>query len=266
MIPGEDPLMNQVRQALTEAGQIVLDSSVNKSQIEKKSDKNYVTEIDYKVQTYLAARLREILPGSHLIAEETAVNQFEVSRPTWILDPVDGTTNLIFDLKLSTISLALYLDGQPAYGFIYNPYLCELFQARTGTGAFLGDLPIHASATTELSKALMGFGTNPYDRDHSQQTFSILQEIFARTLEIRRSGSAALDLAYVACGRLDGFFEQMLQPWDFAAGYIIIKAAGGRIGTWLGDDLSDLLTPSSILAGGAGIFDQLKEIVNKHTS
>lgn len=264
MIPGNDPLMTQVKQALTEAGQIILDSSVRKSQIEKKSDKNYVTEIDYKVQSHLSDRLREILPQSHLIAEETQVNQFEVSRPTWILDPVDGTTNLIFDLKMSTVSLALYLEGKPAYGFIYNPYLHELFQARAGVGAFLDYDPIHASQTSDLSKALIGFGTNPYDRANSQQTFSILQEIFTRTLEIRRTGSAALDLAYVACGRLDGFFEQMLQPWDFAAGYIIIKAAGGKVGSWNSDDLPDLLAPTSILAGGTNLFEQLKEILEKY--
>jgi myo-inositol-1(or 4)-monophosphatase len=122
---------------------------------------------------------------------------------------------LIFDFKFSAISLALYLDGRPTLGFIYNPYLDEMFIGQVDVGAWLNGQPISVSQTTDMKQALFGFGTNPYDRSASAQTFAMISDVFAASIEIRRSGSAALDLAYVACGRLDGFFEQTLQPRDY---------------------------------------------------
>lgn len=264
MIDINNEMIKKVKQALNDAGDIILECSIRKSQIEKKSDSNYVTEIDYQVQTFLADKLKEILPGSNLIAEESQKNSFNVDRPTWILDPVDGTTNLIFDLRMSAISLALYLEGKPAYGFIYNPYLNEHFYGIAGHGAWLNDQKIEVSQTKEMKHSLIGFGTNPYDRSNSRQTFAMIEDVFEHSLEIRRSGSAALDLAYVACGRLDAFFEQMLQPWDYAAGYIIIEAAGGKLRDWNGDKLENLLNPTGVIAASSAIFDQVQAILRKH--
>jgi myo-inositol-1(or 4)-monophosphatase len=264
MSPEQDNLMMLTGAVLREAGRIILSSSVTRSQIEKKGDNNYVTEIDYRVQEYLAIRLESIIPGSHLIAEESEKNLFSVDSPSWILDPVDGTTNLIYDYRFSAISLALYLEGKPAYGFVYNPYLDELFQARAGVGAWLDDEPVYVSDTAELAHALIGFGTNPYDRANSGQTFAMIEDVFTASMEIRRSGSAALDMAYVACGRLNGFFEQMLQPWDFAAGSIIVEAAGGVVRGWDGMPLKNLLEPSGIIAASANIYAPLNDILDKH--
>lgn len=263
MLPEQDNLMKKTGDILREAGKIVLASVINRKLIEKKGENNYVTEIDYKVQEYLANRLQEIIPGSHLIAEESEKNLFSVDGSCWILDPVDGTTNLIFDYHFSAISLALYLEGKPAYGFVYNPYLDELFQAKAGVGAWLDQEPIYVAETADLSQALIGFGTNPYDRSNSGQTFAMIQDVFTASLEIRRSGSAALDMAYVACGRLNGFFEQMLQPWDFAAGSIIVEAAGGIVRGWDGGVIKNMLEPSGIVAASANIFQPLNEILNK---
>lgn len=264
MRPDNDDLMKLTGSALREAGRIILSSSVARDQIEKKGEKNYVTEIDYRVQEYLAIRLENIIPGSHLIAEESEKNLFSVDSPSWILDPVDGTTNLIYDLRFSAISLALFLEGKPAYGFIYNPYLDELFQAKAGVGAWLEQEQIKVAETSEISQALIGFGTNPYDRENSDQTFAMIRDVFTASMEIRRSGSAALDMAYVACGRLNGFFEQMLQPWDFAAGSILVEAAGGIVSGWDGSSLKNLLEPSGIIAASANIFQPLNQILDKH--
>lgn len=264
MRPEIDDLMKLTGSALREAGRIILSASVTRSQVEKKGEKNYVTEIDYRVQEYLNIRLENIIPNSHLISEESDKNLFSVEKPSWILDPVDGTTNLIYDYRFSAISLALYLDGKPAYGFVYNPYLDELFQAKAGVGAWLNNDPIQTSETAELAQALIGFGTNPYDRDNSDQTFAMIRDVFTSSMEIRRSGSAALDLAYVACGRLNGFFEQMLQPWDFAAGIIIIEAAGGTVRGWDGGRLENLLEPSGIIAASANIYEPLNAILARH--
>mgnify|MGYP000859696004 CR=1 FL=1 len=264
MNPEQDNLMKLTGGVLREAGRIILSNTVTRSQIEKKSDKNYVTEIDYRVQEYLAIRLENLIPGSHLIAEESKKNLFSVESPSWILDPVDGTTNLIFDFRFSAISLALYLEGKPAYGFVYNPYLDELFQAKAGVGAWLDLEPINVSETDDISHALIGFGTNPYDRANSDQTFAMIRDVFTASMEIRRSGSAALDMVYVACGRLNGFFEQMLQPWDFAAGSIIVEAAGGVVRGWDGSRLENLLEPSGIITASANIYEQLNAILARH--
>jgi myo-inositol-1(or 4)-monophosphatase len=259
-----DALIAGTSSALRDAGRIILAASVERSQIEKKSDSNYVTEIDYRVQEFLAVRLEDILPGSKLIAEESQTNEYVVELPTWILDPVDGTTNLIFDFKFSAISLALYLDGRPTLGFIYNPYLDEMFIGQVDVGAWLNSQPISVSQTTDMKQALFGFGTNPYDRSASAQTFAMISDVFAASIEIRRSGSAALDLAYVACGRLDGFFEQTLQPWDYAAGTIIVEAAGGIVRDWQGQKMPDLLRPRGIIAASEALFADLDEILGRH--
>jgi myo-inositol-1(or 4)-monophosphatase len=255
-------LNEQVVEVLRAAGKIILESEIDKAKIIQKSAANYVTQVDFQVQNFLVDQLRRLLPDSNIITEESENNQFNLETPTWILDPVDGTTNLMRGYRHSAISLAFF-DGQaPVSGFVYNPFNDELFTARIGNGAYLNDKPIKVSKNKDLKDCLIGFGTNPYHREHASTTFRITENIFMRSLEIRRSGSAALDLVYVACGRLDGFYEFGLQPWDFAAGMIIMAEAGGHTTTWQGSPLN-VLKPSSVLATNGLIHQKIFDLINE---
>ena len=200
--------------------------------------------------------MNDIIPGSNIITEETERNDFCLDRPTWILDPVDGTTNLLHGYGHSAVSLALFMDGKALAGWIYNPRSNEMFTGEAGKGACLNGEKIQVSSNSLLEDCLISFGTTPYDRRRAKETFSIIEHIFMECQEIRRSGSAALDLAYVACGRTDGFFELCLQPWDFAAGLLILEEAGGKLTDWEGKR-PDSISQSGIIASNGLIHDIL---------
>lgn len=256
-------LIEPVSTLVRDGGQLILardDRSLPALQIEKKSEDNYVTEIDYAVQHLILDRLAELTPDYAVIAEEAEARAFDSHRPTWILDPVDGTTNLMRDLRLSAISLALHADGQMQLGMIYNPYANEFFLAVAGGGSFMNGQPIQVSSRTHLRDGLIGFGTTPYIRQNAHRTFALLEKVFLQVLEIRRTGSAAIDLAYVACGRLDGFFEMMLQPWDYAAGMLLIREAGGVITNWQGET-PGLSNGDSILASNGDLHQPLLDLI-----
>ncbi len=254
-------LAQKIASVVRQAGRIILADDEN-LQIYKKSAANYVTEKDLAVQSFVLARLQELTPDFTFLAEEDSTSSYRPDLPSWILDPVDGTTNLMRDYRHSAVSLALAYQGRIEAAFVYNPYLDELFHAFANQGAFLNNQPIQASRHQLLSDCLIGFGTTPYDRKRAHLTFQLAEEVFLHSLEIRRSGSAALDLAYVACGRLDGFFELQLEPWDYAAGSLLIKEAGGRLSNWH-NDFPSLSQTDSILASNGLVHEQLLPKVKK---
>lgn len=249
-----------VESALKEAGRFFGEWSSAWETAVEKGRANYVTQIDYKVQEYLVSALNSIIPGSNIITEENEKNDLSLSKPTWILDPVDGTTNLFHGYQHSAVSLALYTGGKAAAGWIYNPTSGEMFSGEAGRGAWLDGRKINVSGNRLIGDCLISFGTTPYDRSNADKTFDILKRVFMKCQEVRRSGSAALDLAYVACGRTDGFFELRLQPWDFAAGILILEEAGGRITDWEGKR-PGAVSPSSILATNGLVHDELFELL-----
>lgn len=254
-------LKEKVETALIEAGKVIVTSTIHRSMIEEKGFANYVTEVDYKVQELLTARLRKIIPGSNVIGEESKDNIYDIEKPTWIVDPVDGTTNLMYGYKHSAISVALYKEKAPYMGFIYNPYLNEMFFAEAGKGAFLNGIQIKVTKNESLEECLAGFGTTPYDRSKSEKTFKIITNLFKRCRDVRRSGSAALDMAYVACGRLDLFFEMTLQPWDYAAGLIILSEAGGKVTDWEGKE-PQVTCPSGIVCSNGLLHSQMLDTIH----
>ncbi len=199
------------------------------SRITVKGVSDYVTQVDFHVQEFIQNRLTERWPGVQFMGEEKDNSAIDFEGQVWILDPVDGTTNLIHGFRHSAVSLALCEKGVITCGVIYDPYAQEVFSARRGEGAFLNKEPIHVSGASSMGESLISIGTAPYEHEYADYNFDLFKRIFLDCQDIRRIGSAAIDLAYVACGRTDAFFESNLKPWDYAAGVVILEEAGGRV-------------------------------------
>lgn len=212
----------------------------------KEGNANFVTSYDLRVQEKLQEGLAEIVPEACFIGEEGEQELFSEKGRFFIVDPIDGTTNFIKDYHMSCISVAYVEDGKVCFAVIYNPYLDELFCARRGEGAFCNGRQIHVSKQP-LSNGIVLFGTSPYNEELAKKSFEIAYDYFCKALDIRRSGSAALDLCAIAAGRAELYFELLLSPWDYAAGSLIVEEAGGVITTVEGDLIS-LKHPCSILA------------------
>ncbi len=216
---------------------LIMDTE-NARHITIKGQADFVTRVDTHVQAYLKEELFKLNKNIQFMGEENHLDPIDPGRPSWILDPIDGTTNLIYDYHHSAVSLGYYDGKTITAGVIYNPFTEETFYGASGQGAFLNGHPIHVTDHKTLSKSLISIGTSPYDKELAAENFTLFLKIFKNTLDIRRSGSAALDLAYVACGRLDGYIERNLKPWDFAAGAIILQEAGGSISGYDGSPLT----------------------------
>lgn len=245
--------------AVKDCGKIILNAKASLYDIEEKSGAaNFVTKYDKEVQKNLQEKLLALLPEAHFVGEEEENHDSIDKGYAFIVDPIDGTTNFIKDLKYSAISVGLLKEGKPYIGVIYNPYLDELFYAAKGKGAFLNGRLIKASALP-LAEGIVIFGTSPYYRKLSDLTFSYARRLFDLSLDLRRSGSAALDLCSIAAGRAEVFFEMQLSPWDFAAAAVIIEEAGGYIST-LSKEPVCFRKPCSILAGGPVAYNQVPQL------
>lgn len=192
----------------------------------EKSESDFVTEVDLSVHAELGTRLSALVPGSRVISEEDAAPQVYSEGAVWIIDPVDGTSNLVYGLRHSCISVALVENGRPLLGAVYNPYLDEYFSAEAGKGAFLNGHTIHVSAARSLEEAFVGFEAGPASKHRSQRMLTAFSRCHARANGVRILGSAALDLAYVACGRFTCAYFDYMYPWDYAAGTLLIAEAG----------------------------------------
>ncbi|MBO4406862.1 MAG: inositol monophosphatase [Clostridia bacterium] len=226
----------------------------------KPGDANYVTEYDLRIQAFLREGLEKLLPEADFIGEEDEEKHGSDSL-RWIVDPIDGTTNFMHGLKESCVSVALCEGGGTLLGAVLQPYRDEFFFAERGRGAFLNGEPLRVSDHAPEG-ALLTFGTTPYQRAGARLTFGILEEAFHFVADLRRSGSAAQDMAYVAAGRTDGFFECRLSPWDFAAGKLLVTEAGGVALDLAGKDL-DVRAPSAVFCGGKALVERLLAIAER---
>jgi len=229
-------------------------------QIKNKGAHDFVTEIDKEVEKFLVKKLEKILPGSGFLTEEKTAEKMTADY-IWIIDPIDGTTNFIHGLYPVTVSVALQFKGQTVLGMVYEPGLNEMFYADQ-TGAYLNGKPIGVSKEKYMDNALIatGFPYKNYDKlDAYMRSFRYLM---FHTAGIRRLGSAAADLVYVACGRMDGFYEYGLNPWDVAAGAFIVQQAGGKITGFSKN--ADWLYGGEILATNNYLHNDFMKIL-KHT-
>jgi myo-inositol-1(or 4)-monophosphatase len=214
---------------MRECGEVIRGADRENIRVDAKSGPaDFVTDYDKKVQDMLQRGLAGIVPDAHFVGEEGSTRSFSSKGKFFIVDPIDGTTNFIKNLHASAISVALSVDGIVELGVIYNPYLDELFTARRGSGAFCNGRPIHVSSEP-LENGIVIFGTSPYNEEVSEKSFRLAYEYNRRALDVRRTGSAAIDLCNIAAGRAELFFELILSPWDYAAGALIVEEAGGIV-------------------------------------
>ncbi len=253
--------MNKVLNLMKEAARLMTEA--DRAEVSVKGRSNFVTDRDVAVQEHMRKGLKELFPDYGFFSEEQE-NLADFSVPTWILDPIDGTANFITHSRQSAISLALYREGQVVFGAVYNPFTDELFTAEQGKGAYLNGTPIHADDGVEFRQALIELGTMPYYKDRAHEVGRLAAEIILRASDLRRCGSAALAMCYVADGRLGGMIEGILQPWDFAAGMLIAAEAGAVNCDWQGEPL-DPRTPSSVLVAAPQIHHEVLKLIQEVT-
>lgn len=229
----------------------------DESKIEYKGKNDLVSYVDKTAEKMLVQGLENILPGSGFIAEEGTSNR-RSDIYNWIIDPLDGTTNFTHGIPVFSISVALMKRGQLVLGVVYEVNRDECFHAIKGEGAFLNHMPIKVSPVKTLERSLLATGFPYYDFEQMRQYLSILNELMQTTHGLRRMGSAAVDLAYTACGRFEGFFEYNLNAWDIAAGALIVQEAGGTVTDFKGGD--DFLFGREIVAGNVVRPELLKTI------
>lgn len=221
----------------------------------KSSSSDLVTVADKEAEKAIIKHLRSYFPDHGILGEESGLDDREESLYRWIIDPLDGTTNYTHNYPMFSISIALFYKGKPLVGIVHNPLLQETFHAIKGGGAFLNEEKIKVSSTCELSKSLLATGF-AYDRLKSPETNYTEFAFFTQlTQGVRRAGSAALDLAYVASGRLDGYWERGLKPWDMAAGILLVTEAGGQVSSY--DQTPIDLKSGKILASNGHIHAQI---------
>ncbi len=255
--------MNQLNEFLvhastiaSEAGEILRKGFGTVRTIQYKGAVDLVTEYDHKSENHIISRLRALFPEHSFHGEESGPNPSHSESPfEWLVDPLDGTTNFAHGFPFFAVSIALLEEGRPIVATVFDPLRDELFTAMTGANATLNGEPCNVSSTSGLDRALLATGF-PYDiRTHASNNLPQFNRMALRTQGIRRAGAAALDLCYTACGRLDGFWEVRLHPWDVAAGGLIVAAAGGKVTDIAGGD--DWLRNASITASNGRIHAEL---------
>lgn len=256
------PILNVATIAAREAGEFIINELENVGQlkIEEKGRNDYVTEIDRVAEDIIIRTIRQYYPDHNILAEEsgkhTTPSHFE-----WIIDPLDGTTNFLHELPHFAISIAVREKGKLMHGVVYDPVKNELFSASRGDGAKMNDFRIRVSGQKKLDKALLATGFPYHDFSYVDAYMASLKELMLQTAGIRRGGSAALDLAYVAAGRVDGYWEFNLKPWDIAAGALIVMEAGGLVTDFTGDD--NFLTSGNIVAGNPKMLQAMAKTISQ---
>lgn len=229
--------------------------------VESKSPNDFVTEVDRAAEKAIIDVLRDAYPGHGILAEESGESGAD-SEFVWIIDPLDGTTNFIHGFPQYAVSIALTKNGVLEHGVIYDPISNELYTASRGGGAYLNDRRIRVSRRLRLAESLIGTGFPFREFGNMDAYLAMFREVSQKTAGIRRPGAASLDLAYVAAGRLDGFWEMGLAPWDMAAGVLMIQEAGGLVSDLSGE--SNFMTTGNLVAGTPKVFGQLLPIIQSY--
>ena len=262
-------MLNVAIKAARRAGNIINRASLNSERIQvtRKQHNDFVTEVDQAAEAAIIETLKDAFPDHGFLAEETGEIQGSSmdDQPShiWIIDPLDGTTNFIHGFPQYAVSIALAVDGITQQAVVYDPNRDELFTATRGAGAYVNNRRLRVAGRLKMSEALIGTGF-PYREDQDVEAYlEIFAQMTRQCAGLRRPGAASLDLAYVAAGRLDAFFEQGLKPWDMAAGALLITEAGGLVGNYAGEE--SYLNTGEIMAGNPRLFGQLVTTLRKYS-
>jgi myo-inositol-1(or 4)-monophosphatase len=260
------PMLNIAIKAARAAGAIInraaLDLDVLK--VGRKGPNDFVSDVDRAAEQAIIDILLEAYPGHAILAEETGRERgAKDSEFLWIIDPLDGTTNFLHGFPVYAVSIALVHRGVIQQGVVYDPTRNDLFIASRGRGAFLNDRRLRVSKRTRLGDALVGTGFPFRKGDNFQRYVKMFEQVMQTCAGVRRPGAAALDLCYVAAGYYDGFFEMGLNPWDAAAGALMITEAGGLVGNFTGE--ADYLYQRELVAGNPKVYGQLVQILTPYT-
>ena len=255
-----DTVEEVARAAIFEAGDLIRKKfgTISFSQVHTKAPFDYVTAVDKEAEALIVNRILNRFPDDYIMSEETA-NQGLQDGISWIIDPLDGTTNFIHGFPFVAVSIAVCEDKKPVLGFVLDPLRQELFSASRGGGGYLNGSPIHASEPPALEDAIVATGFPHRTRHLLEPYLNTFRSIFERVSGIRRAGAAALDLAYLAAGRIDGFWEAGLKAWDVAAGSLLVTEAGGTVSDFWGTE--DYLHNGHIVGGTALVHPFLLEQV-----
>lgn len=260
-----DPIINIAIEAALAAGKLVIRAMqrLDTIKIAEKKPNDFVTEIDQRAEQEIINIIRKAYPTHAILAEESGETAGDAADYQWIIDPIDGTRNFIHGFPYFCISIAVKYKNKIEHGVIYDPVHQELFTATRGKGAHLNDRRIRVSPRKHLEDCLLGTGFAYKHSGESSHIPSLILQSFLPTCgDIRRAGAAALDLAYVACGRLDGFWEMGLRVWDVAAGVLLIKEAGGIVCDLQGGE--DYLKNGNVVAANPIIIRQLLKLIKPH--
>jgi myo-inositol-1(or 4)-monophosphatase len=253
------PMLNTAVKAARRGASIINRASfdIDRIKVNEKQHNDFVTEVDHAAEQAIIEVLKTAYPDHAILAEESgaSANLHDENENVWIIDPLDGTTNFIHSFPQYCVSIALQQRGQITQAVVYDPTRNELFTASKGAGAYLNEKRIRVTKRDRMADSLIGTGFPFRGTDNLDEYVKMFRVMTEKTAGLRRAGAAALDLAYVACGRLDGFFEKGLQPWDVAAGSLLITEAGGIVGNFSGE--SDYLDKGNVIAGTPKIFAQM---------
>jgi myo-inositol-1(or 4)-monophosphatase len=256
------PMLNTAVKAARKAGSLISRASfdLDKLTVRAKRQKDYVSEVDHAAEEAIISVLREAYPDHGILAEESGRSDTK-SDYVWVIDPLDGTTNFLHGFPQYCVSIGLLHKGSPTQAVIFDTNRNELFTATKGVGAYLNDRRIRVSKTEKLDLALMGTGFPFREVENIDDYIRMMRNMMLATSGIRRPGAAALDLAWVAAGRIDGFWEIGLAPWDMAAGALLVREAGGLIGDLNGED--KYLDSGRVVASNAKLFSAILQTLKQ---
>lgn len=261
-----EPMLNVALRAARKAGELIERAleRVDVVAFEEKGRNDFVSDVDRAAEKEIIYHLRKAYPDHTILGEESGQHDGKDSDYQWIIDPLDGTTNFLHGIPHFAVSIACTYKGQLQHAVVLNPMTREEFTASRGKGATLNDRRIRVAPRSGLKGALIGTGIpfSGFALDHMQPYLGALEEIAGQTAGIRRPGAASLDLAYVAAGRFDGFWEMNLKPWDIAAGILLVKEAGGMVSDFQGGN--GCMERGHIVAASPKVFKPLLQVVGKH--
>lgn len=250
----------KVIELVKEAGKTVFDKEL-KNSVSMKGDADFVTAVDFKISNFLKEKLAVLTPEIGFMSEE---EESDILPERWILDPIDGTTNLVYNYNASSVSLAHCKNNKILFGVVYNPFNGDTFTAERGKGAFLNGERLDVVSDRDLKDCIIEFGAGSTKKQHADIVFDIAKTVFKECLDLRRICSSALAICYVAAGRLNGYFEQTLKPWDYAAATLLLEECGACCSDWSGNAIQ-YDKPSSFICGSPKAIKFLYETVKKYS-